>query len=919
MGILQIMHMNHRKLSLQSTWMCLLFLLITASTNAQVSFSNAQRGVAAELVDQGDYYIHPDGSRINFYRKKDVFVVQSATSNSRKKSVDMATRFESQFGNRVEFVRTMGSGTSTVIKIDNHSKAKGAYQITPQMLKSLDSSISSIEPVLANSRGDEDILLTGKLLIKLKDGSDPDTLNQLMSRFGLSMDRKLKAPGEIYSVFSNQVSDTAGRFSLVRGVMNDPNVDWAQPQFNARAHKSAFEPNDPLFNEQWHLRNTGKGGSRCDTDCDANNAWDIANANGVGAVSGENTVIAIIDDGVQLNHADITIWQNPGEIGGGKSTNNIDDDGNGYVDDWRGWDFVDDTLSKLLNPLAAVAECKSLLVGNLDPSDSNGVKCLCQDKDGTPGPDNNPGPQPDSSCITFDDEVVAEQDNHGTAVAGIAAANGNNNEGVAGVAYSASILPIRLVSQFDAGADFCASVIEAMAYAGTYADVINNSWVLAEGTCPGLDTEINSIVDGSQGNLGTVAPKRAGKGTPVVFAAGNDASGWVKVTVPVDEGNHAFEWRYLRSDFPEFYDDFTEDDSVWLDDIRFPDGSVEAFEGALTDFTNQCGLNACTAGCDGQAISSCPTWQFNTDANFSRSGRSLKVDQSSSFCTNSYLHTIKDGPAGEISFWVWVSTDQQVGSDKFEFLVDGVEVVSYGDLAKFVDNAVAYPANLAKVIAVGASDAGDLSGTSTASLAAEERASYSQFGPELDVLAPSSSQHLGIVTTDRYGVSGEGYNTNRDIGGTAAADLRYTDDFGGTSAAAPIVAGVAAAMIAADSNISAASVETTLRATADKIGRRGSAAYDSVGNTRSDFYGYGRVNMFRALKSVLGTTDADSAICTPEAFSYTAASDLLLPGLAPQPTEFCPANGPPAPFLGVVDDDCFVIRTMSGNHAVICF
>lgn len=914
------MYMNHRKLSLQSTWVCLLSLLIATSANAQITFSNAQHGVAAELVDQGDYYIHPDGSRIKFYRKKDVFVVKSSATTSRKKSVDMATRLKSQFGNRVEFVRTSASGKNmnTVITIDNQSKAKGAYRITPQMLKSLDSSISSVEPVLANSRGDDDILLTAKLLIKLKDGSKPDTLNQLMSRFGLTMDRKLRAPGEIYSVFSNQSGDTAARFSLVRSVMNDANVEWAQPQFNARAHKTAFQPNDPLFNEQWHLRNTGKGGSRCDTDCDANNAWDIGNANGVGAVSGANTVIAVIDDGVQLDHADITIWQNLGEIAG----NGFDDDGNGYVDDWRGWDFVDDQLSRLLNPLAAIAECKNLLVNNVDPSDSNGVKCLCQDKDGTEGQDNNPSPQPESQCITFDDEVVAEQDNHGTAVAGIAAANGNNNEGVAGVAYSAQILPIRLVSEFDASDDFCASVIEAMAYAGTYADVINNSWVLAEGTCPGLDTVIASIADGTLGNLNNaIAPKRAGRGSPVIFAAGNDASGWVKVTVPVTEGNHAYEWRYLRSDFPELFEDFTKDDSVWLDDIRFPDGSTEGFESGLGDFTNQCGLDSCNGACIGATLSSCPKWQINTDPNFSRSGRSVQVDHQvdDSFCTNSYLHTIKEGPAGEISFWVWVSADQQVGSDKFEFLIDGIEVLSYGDLARFVDNAVAYPANLTETIAVGASDAGDLSGLSTASLLAEERAPYSQYGPQLDVLAPSSSQHLGIVTTDRYGVSGEGYNVNRDIGGTSAADPRYTDDFGGTSAAAPVVAGVAAAMIASDNTISAANVQTTLRATADKVGRRGSAAYDSPGG-RSDFYGYGRVNMFRALKDVMGANDADSMICTPETFSYTAANDLLLPGFAPQPTEFCPAKGPGAPPLeGEDDEDCFVIRTATGNHAVICF
>jgi len=913
---------NNIKRLVKLTVLGVTFLFATSVANAQITVEKAQPGIAAELVDEGDYYLHPDGSRINFYRKKDVFALAKNRVNKKAKSVPLDARFKAQFGQRVEMVKNHSLGSSTIVKLNNKIKTKGAYNITPQMLKNLDSSITTIEPVLANSKGGGDILVTSKLLLKLQDGLDEESLADVFSRYGLVINRRLAVPGAVYSVTASRVTDVSSRFALVRRVMSDVNVVWAQPQFKARASKTTFEPNDPLFNEQWHLRNTGKGGSRCDTDCDANNAWDIAGANGIGAVSGTNTVIAVIDDGVQLNHADLNIWQNPGEV-----INGLDDDGNGFVDDLNGWDFVDDSRSSLLNPAADIAECRNLLALTLDPFDSGGVRCLCQDSDGNSGPDNNPSPHPDSLCLNFDDEVVAEQDNHGTAVAGIAAARGNNNEGVAGAAFSAEILPVRLISEFDGDpdGDFCARAMEAMAYAGTYADVINNSWVLVQDTCSGLDVIINDIVDGTLGNLnGAVVPRRAGKGSPVVFAAGNDGSGWVKVTVPVSAGNHAFEWRFLRSDFAAFFgNDFTEDDSVWLDDVRFPDGTTEGFEGGLAGFTNQCAVDSCNSGCVVADV--CPKWQINTNPNFSRSGNSAMVNQSASECANSYLHIVKeDLPAGEISFWVWVSTDQQVGQDKFEFLVDGVERISYGDLANVVDNAVAYPANVLKTIAVGASDSGDLSGISTASLAAEERASYSQFGPALDVLAPSSNQHLAIVTTDRYGTSGEGFNSNRNIGGTSAADPRYTDDFGGTSASAPLVAGIAAAMIAADTNITAATVETTLRATADKIGRRGTAAYNELGNTRSPFYGFGRVNMFRALKAVLGTSDADAAICTPEAFSYTAANDLLLPGLAPQSTAFCPAKGPAAPANPLPpgteeEEDCFVIRTLSGNHAVICF
>ena len=54
--------------------------------------------------------------------------------------------------------------------------------------------------------------------------------------------------------------------------------------------------------------------------------------------------VGVADTGIAYDHPDLAanIWANPGETGGGKETNGVDDDGNGKVDDFRGWDFVDD-------------------------------------------------------------------------------------------------------------------------------------------------------------------------------------------------------------------------------------------------------------------------------------------------------------------------------------------------------------------------------------------------------------------------------------------------------------------------------------------------------------------------------------------------------------------------------------------------
>ncbi|HWH96669.1 MAG TPA: S8 family peptidase [Baekduia sp.] len=99
--------------------------------------------------------------------------------------------------------------------------------------------------------------------------------------------------------------------------------------------------------------------------------------------TGADVTVAIIDSGIDLGHPDLVpnLWSNPGEVPG----NGVDDDGNGYVDDVHGYDFVD--------------------------------------RDGTP----------------------QDANGHGTHVAGIAAARGGNGIGVAGVAWRARLMAVRVL------------------------------------------------------------------------------------------------------------------------------------------------------------------------------------------------------------------------------------------------------------------------------------------------------------------------------------------------------------------------------------------------------------------------------------------------------------------------------------------
>ena len=127
-------------------------------------------------------------------------------------------------------------------------------------------------------------------------------------------------------------------------------------------------PNDTSFSVQWNLHNVGQSGGTVDADVDGPEAWDIEDGD-------PSVFVAVLDSGSDWNHPDLvgSFWSNPGE-----TLNGLDDDGNGYVDDIRGWDF-----------------------GNND-NDPTGV---------------------------FD---------HGTWVAGCVAARGNNGQGIAGLAGGAT-------------------------------------------------------------------------------------------------------------------------------------------------------------------------------------------------------------------------------------------------------------------------------------------------------------------------------------------------------------------------------------------------------------------------------------------------------------------------------------------------
>ena len=112
-----------------------------------------------------------------------------------------------------------------------------------------------------------------------------------------------------------------------------------------------------------------------------------------------------------------------------------------------------------------------------------------------------------------------------------------------------------------------------------------------------------------------------------------------------------------------------------------------------------------------------------------------------------------------------------------------------------VHTAVSFPASLPSNLAVGASTDWDY------------RADYSQYGDELDLVAPSSGGFAGITTTDRRG--SEGYNATAGAEGDDTVLLASA--FGGTSSATPVAAGIAALLLSRNPGLTAEQVSLVVR------------------------------------------------------------------------------------------------------------
>ena len=285
----------------------------------------------------------------------------------------------------------------------------------------------------------------GEILIKLLPGTvkidDPaelrplatgdEALDRLNRRFQVREMRQALRPSstskthprterlarELSAIYLLRLDGGADVPEAVAAYRSDPRVVWAQPNY---LNRPCVVPDDSLYGQQWALSTMRMPA-----------AWEIEQGS-------PEIVIGFVDSGIDYRHEDLAgnVWINSGEdlnangVVDESDFNGLDDDGNGYVDDLRGWDFTH---------APQFAGLGDYLERDNDPADELG---------------------------------------HGTHVSGIAAAIGDNGLGVAGLCWHARIMPLRASFRLSVGSfleddDVSAGIVYA---ADNGAHVINMSW-----------------------------------------------------------------------------------------------------------------------------------------------------------------------------------------------------------------------------------------------------------------------------------------------------------------------------------------------------------------------------------------------------------------------------------------------------------
>jgi subtilisin family serine protease len=303
----------------------------------------------------------------------------------------------------------------------------------------------------------------------------------------------------------------------------DPWVMFAQADVDV---VTQTVPNDPLFANQNNLLNTGQNGGTPGDDINATAAWKVTTGS-------NNVVVAEMDTGIDYTHPDLyqNVWINQAEIPKSRLANLVDVDHDGLI-----------TFADLNNPInqgpGKIMPRPGNTTGTITAADLLAPMQL--DVNGTDtgwGGWANPNNVQDGDTAHPDDLVgwnfinntnnPFDDNGHGTEVAGVLGAQGNNDTGVAGVEWTTQIMPVKFLNSVGGGS--ISTFIQALNYSVQHgAKIANNSWGGA-GNDPALKAAIQSAANAGQIFVVAAGNNAANLDTTQVYPASFNVNNIVSV------------------------------------------------------------------------------------------------------------------------------------------------------------------------------------------------------------------------------------------------------------------------------------------------------------------------------------------------------------------------------------------------------
>ena len=277
---------------MKKSFIIILALLMNISSNAQ------------------DYFYYLDGKKVPF----------SLSNSTMCLKIDPSSNVQSIISSLEEFGKISSSMGKTIgfVYIDSIYESK--YEELVSFCKE-QTSIITYSPMIDNGDIRSSVGFIGEVIVLLKSSVTKDDLEKVLEQFDYTIAREDLFKDGQYIIQSN-TKDGFSAITIANSLYETGLFEFAEPNFLYRDMRNTL---DPYYSQQWALKNTGQSGGTSTIDINVEPAWNFTEGS-------SSVIVAVLDDGVKLNHPDLASnliqgYDCTGDNTGGAPYDNNDDHG----------------------------------------------------------------------------------------------------------------------------------------------------------------------------------------------------------------------------------------------------------------------------------------------------------------------------------------------------------------------------------------------------------------------------------------------------------------------------------------------------------------------------------------------------------------------------------------------------------------